>query len=215
MWPDGFVIARSEATRRSMERGASDVPGLLRFARNDDRGCPATTTFLKTNPEFGRWQENVGFPENSGRLVWRCAFGHRVLRSRRPKRVMKASWPGLTRPPTRTPRRQDKHLISFCDGDHRGGAAWMAATSAAMTGHGGIPRPILRHAKAPAARCARSADQSPIFGLGSAVRLTGDALHSLAVLDRDFPPPIRDQASLPQRLQRDRHARAAHSEHER
>ena len=40
--------------------------GLLRFARNDDRGCPATTTFLKTNPEFGRWQENVGFPEKSG-----------------------------------------------------------------------------------------------------------------------------------------------------
>jgi hypothetical protein len=39
----------------------------------------------------------------------------------------------------------------------------------------------------------RSADQSPIFGLGRAVRLTGDPLHSLAVLDRDFPSPVGNQ----------------------
>jgi hypothetical protein len=60
-----------------------------------------------------------------------------------------------------------------------------------------------------------SADQSPIFGLGSAVGLAGDARHSFAVVDRDFPAPIRDQALFSQALQRDRHARAAHPEHER
>jgi hypothetical protein len=65
------------------------------------------------------------------------------------------------------------------------------------------------------AHCPRSADQSPIFGLGSAVSIAGDARHSVSVFDGDFPPPIRDQASFPQRLQRDRHARAAHSKHDR
>ena len=65
------------------------------------------------------------------------------------------------------------------------------------------------------AGCTPSPDQSPIFGLGSAVSFAGDARHSLAVVDRDFPSPIRNQSSLPQRLQRFRHPRSAHAEHER
>ena len=57
-----------------------------------------------------------------------------------------------------------------------------------------------------------SADQSPIFGLRSAVSFACDARHSLAVVDRDFPSPIRNQSSLPQRLQCFRHPRSAHAE---
>jgi hypothetical protein len=38
---DGIVIARSAATKQSRERACPMFPGLLRFARNDDR-CSTT-----------------------------------------------------------------------------------------------------------------------------------------------------------------------------
>jgi hypothetical protein len=50
------VIARSEATRRSRAVRRRTTPGLLRFARNDDRGSTQTQFALDKKPRGKNWK---------------------------------------------------------------------------------------------------------------------------------------------------------------
>ena len=89
-WPDGIVIARSHrafgktpvlrramATKQSRENERLDCFASLAMTTAIRPKCnlrwnPSSgdnELFLKTNPEIGRLQENVGFPEYPGRVI--------------------------------------------------------------------------------------------------------------------------------------------------